>query len=488
MESVEGEGSKPHVVITPFPLQGHIISFLKLAKVLHSKGFHITYVNTECSHKRLLNSRGAQALDGLPDFRFETIPDGLPPSDDANDIERFPSLCDSLPNRSLVPFTKLLAKLNKLASDGVLPKVTSLISDGIMTFTMKAAQEFGLPIALYWPASAASFLGVFHFRTLLDNGVIPLKDESYLTNGYLDTKLDWLLGMKHMRLKDIPSFVRTTDSNDLVLNFLMNEVHRAQKAQAIIFNTFEDFENDALNAISSIFPPLYSIGPLPLLLTQIPHNHHSLESIGSNLWKAETQCLDWLETKEPESVIYVNFGSVVIISPEQLYEFAWGLANSKKHFLWIIRPNLVEGGSMIISPEFLSETKDRGFIASWCEQEKVLNHPSIGGFLTHCGWNSMTESICASVPMACWPWVADQQTNCRYACREWGIGDEIDNNVKREEVEKLVIELMEGEKGKNMRQKISEWKKIAEKDTKPGGSSYVNLDNLIKDVLVKTKV
>ncbi|KAI9120755.1 hypothetical protein K1719_007788 [Acacia pycnantha] len=480
---------KPHVVITPFPLQGHINSFLKLAKVLHFNGFHITYVNTEHNHKRLLNSRGAQALDGLPDFRFETIPDGLPPSDDASDTERFQSLCDSTQNNSLPPFTNLLTRLNKLASDdGIVPRVTCLISDIMMTFTMNAAQEFGLPVALYCPASTVSFLGVVHFRTLLDKGIIPMKDESCLTNGYLDTELDWLPGMKNMRLKDLPSFVRVTDSNDFMLNFLISQLQRAQKAQAIIFNTFEELESDALKALSSMYPPLYSIGPLPLLLAQIPHDHHLLESIGSNLWKEETQCLNWLQHKEPNSVIYVNFGSLVVMSPEQLHEFALGLANSKKHFLWIIRPNIVEGGSMILSPEFLSETKERGFIANWCEQEKVLNHPSIGGFLTHCGWNSMTESICAGVPMACWPWSGDQQTNCRYACREWEIGIEIENNVKREEVENLVNELMKGDKGKRMRQKILEWKIIAEDDSKPGGSSYLNLENLIKDVLVNTRI
>ncbi|XP_054804177.1 7-deoxyloganetin glucosyltransferase-like isoform X2 [Prosopis cineraria] len=440
MASIAAGGSKPYVVITPFPLQGHINSFLKLAKVIHSKGFHITFVNTDYNHKRLLNSRGPHALDGLPDFCFETIPDGLAPSDEANVSQRFRILCDSMPKNSLVPFTKLLGRLHELALNSVVPRVTCLISDGVMTFTMTAAQEFGLPIAIYWPASTVSFLGIFHFRTLLDKDVIPLKAE----------------------------------------------LQKAQTAQAIIFNTFEELDSDALSALSSIFPPLYSIGPLPMLLNQIPHNHH-MESIGSNMWKEETKCLDWLESYEPESVIYVNFGSLATLSLEQLGEFAWGLANSKKPFLWIIRPDLVKGGSIILSPEFFTKIKDRGFIANWCEQEKVLNHPSIGGFLTHCGWNSMIESIGAGVPMACWPWSGDQPTNCRYACREWEIGLEIDNNVKKEDVEKLVNELMEGEKGKQMRQNISKWKKIAEDDTKPGGSSYINLENLIKDVLIKTK-
>ncbi|XP_028800823.1 7-deoxyloganetin glucosyltransferase-like [Neltuma alba] len=290
--------------------------------------------------------------------------------------------------------------------------------------------------------------------------------------------------MRNIKLKDLPSFVRTTDPNDLILDFLNEMMEKSHKAHAICFNTFDELEGEAVKALSSIYqPPLYSIGPLPSFLNQTPHNNNQLASLNFSLWKEETQCIDWLQHKEPRSVIYVNFGSITVMSPEQLYEFAWGLANSKKPFLWIIRPDLVNGGSVILSSEFLSETKERGFVANWCEQEKVLNHSSIGGFLTHCGWNSMTESICAGVPMACWPFFGDQQTNCRYACKEWGIGVEIDNNVKREEVEKLVNELMEGEKGKKMRQKCLEWKKIAEENTQPGGFSFVNLEKVIKDVL-----
>ena len=140
---------------------------------------------------------------------------------------------------------------------------------------------------------------------------------------------------------------------------------------------------------------------------------------------------------------------------------------------------------MILSSEFVNETIDMRLIESWYSQEQVLNHPSIGGFLTHCGWNSMIESICAGVPMLCWPFDGDQQINCRYACTEWGIGMEIDNNVKREEVEKLINELMVGENGKKMKEKIMKLKKKAEEDCRPGGSSYMNLDKVIKEVLLK---
>ncbi|KAI5442850.1 hypothetical protein KIW84_011758 [Lathyrus oleraceus] len=173
------------------------------------------------------------------------------------------------------------------------------------------------------------------------------------------------------------------------------------------------------------------------------------------------------------------------MTEEKLLEFAWGLANSKKPFLWIIRPDLVIGGSVVMSSEFVSEISDRGLIASWCPQEKVLNHPSIGGFLTHCGWNSTTESVCAGVPMLCWPFFTDQPPNSRLICNEWEIGIEIDTNVKREEVEKLVNELMVGEKGKKMRKKAMELKKKVEEETRPGGSSYINLDKVINEVLLK---
>ncbi|XP_054795272.1 7-deoxyloganetin glucosyltransferase-like [Prosopis cineraria] len=479
MDSMERGGSKPHVVITPFPIQSHLNTFLNLAKLLHSRGLHITYVNTEYNHRRLLNSRGPRALDGLSDFRFESIPDGLPHTE-ANTTQDLPSLCESTSKNCLPYFTNLLKRLQESASNGLVPPVTSLISDAVMTFTVKAAQECGLPIALYCPISAISYLAGWHARTLLDKGIIPLKDESQLTDEYLDTKLDWLSGMKNIRLKDLQSY-----ANDyLMLNFVINEQQTARAAQAIIFNTFSEFESEALDTLSSIFPPIYTVGPVPLLLNQIPQNH-DLDSIGSNLWKEETHCIQWLESKKAKSVIYVNFGSVTVMTPEQLHEFAWGLANSKKYFLWIIRPDLVKGGSMILSPEFLSETKERGLIANWCEQEEVLNHPSIGGFLTHCGWNSMIESVCAGIPMACWPFYGDQQTNCRYACTEWGIGIEIDNNVKRQVVENLVNELMEGEKGMEMRHKILVWQKTSKEAIKSGGSSYINLENLISQVLIK---
>ncbi|XP_030967474.1 7-deoxyloganetin glucosyltransferase-like [Quercus lobata] len=427
-------------------------AMLKLSKLLHHERFHITFVNTEFNHQRFMKSRGPNSLDGLPDFRFETIPDGLPPLD-INATQDIPSLSESIMNNCLAPFSDLLVKLNSATSYN--PPVTCIVSDASMAFTITAAQEFKIPVVIFFPISACSVMGVLQLPTLKDKGIVPLKG-SYLTNGYLDTIIDWIPGMKDIRLRDLPSFVRTIDPNDIVFRCVIDAAERAPSALGIIVHTFDELEQEVLHALSTMFPHVYAIGPLEPQLNHLSNDH--LESIGYGLWKEETKCLNWLNSKAPNSVIYVSFGSIVVMTPSQLVEIGWGLANSKHPFLWIIRPKSVEGRSTILSPEFQEEIKERGLITSWCPQEEVLNHPSVGGFLTHSGWNSTIESVCAGVPMLCLPFFSDQQTNCKYTCNEWAIGMEIDFNVKRVEVEKMVIELLEGGEGKKMKKKAMKWK------------------------------
>ncbi|XP_073261725.1 7-deoxyloganetin glucosyltransferase-like [Populus alba] len=480
--------NKPHAVCIPFPAQGHINPMLKLAKLLHFKGFDITFVNTEYNHRRLLKSRGSSSLDGLPDFQFKTIPDGLPPSDIADATQDIPSLCDCTSTTCLAPFRDLIANLN---SSSIVPQVTCIISDACMSFTLDAAEEFGIPEALFWTPSACGVLGYAQYLSLIERGLTPLKERKliFICNfffGYLETSIDWIPGMKNIRLRDLPSFVRTTDINDSMLHFAIREIDRTSRASAVIINTFDSFEQDVLDALSPMFPPIYTLGPLQLHVDQIPNGN--LKNIGSNLWKDHPECIEWLDSKGPNSVVHVNFGSITVITAQQMIEFAWGLANSNKPFLWIIRPDLIEGEAAMFPPEFLSVTKDRSLLVSWCPQEQVLKHPSIGGFVSHMGWNSTLESICGGVPMVCWPFFAEQQTNCWFACTKWGIGMEIESNVKRDEVEKLVRELMEGEKGKDMKTKAMEWKTKAEEaawtaTTGVSGSSSMNFDKLVDDVL-----
>lgn len=170
---------------------------------------------------------------------------------------------------------------------------------------------------------------------------------------------------------------------------------KAYKASAVVLHTFDALERDILAALSTMFRRIYAIGPLHLLIRHAMENPTELGGI--NLWKEETECFQWLDSKSG-SIVYVNFGSEVVLTQEQLIEFGMGLADSNHNFLWVTRPNLVAGHSAILPPEFTARTKKRGMILSWCPQEQVLNHASAEPFLTHCGWNSMLE---------CFGWSSD---------------------------------------------------------------------------------
>ncbi|XP_015901892.3 7-deoxyloganetin glucosyltransferase [Ziziphus jujuba] len=465
------EADKPHVLCIPCPAQSHIKAMLKLAKLLHSRGFHITFVNTEYNHQRFLKSLGPDCLNGLPDFRFETIPDGLPPSD-ADATQDVVAICKALKENMLAPFHDLLKRLNDKETSNN-PPVTNIVADGTALFAITAGKELGIPVVLLFPISACSFMGLNQYPIVVEKLGHPPKK---------DTVIDWIPGMKDISVIDLPSFYWATSPGDenFLYNVCLESTIRAHEATAVIFHTFYALEKDVLDALSTMLPRVFVIGPLQLLLNGIKEDPLKLKY---SLWKEETECLQWLDNKAPNSVLYVNFGSTTLLSPQQLMEFAFGIANSNHPFLWIIRPDLVIGESAILPLEFLTETKERSLIASWCPQEEVLNHPSIGGFLTHSGWNSTIESLSSGVPMLCWPVYGDQPTNCRYTCKEWGIGLKIDNEVKREEVEKLVRELMEGEKAKNMKRNAMEWKRQAEEANASNGSSSKDFDSLVRHLL-----
>ncbi|KAK9110727.1 hypothetical protein Sjap_018787 [Stephania japonica] len=479
----------PHAVCIPYPAQGHISPMLKLSKLLHSHGFHITFVNTLFNHHRLVASHGPESIKGAASFHFESIPDGLPPLTDSNATQHIPTLSNSIHKTGAAPFRDLLHRLN--ASPDV-PDVTCVISDGVMSFTLDVAEQLGVPEVVFFTTSACGFLGYVYFEELVKRGYVPFKDEGCFTNGYLDTVIDWILGLEGIRLRDLPTFIRTTDPKAIMLNFNIEQLRNASRAKAILLNTFEDLEENVLKAIRSIFGLVLTIGPLQLISKEITtcstittkNDHEQVSSIGCSLWREDHECINWLDKREPKSVVYVNFGSITVLTQEQLSEFAWGLANSGHYFLWVIRPDLVSNGTIVLPKEFILGTKERGMLTNWCAQQQVLSHPSLGVFLTHSGWNSTIESIGEGVPMICWPFFAEQQTNCRFVCSDWANGIEIESDVRRDGVERKVREMMKGERGKVLREKALEWREKARVAVKPGGSSYINFNYLINEVLL----
>ncbi|XP_058781760.1 linamarin synthase 1-like [Vicia villosa] len=478
MDATPNNTQKPHAVFIPFPAQGHVNPSMQLAKLFRCNGFYITFVNTEFNHKRLIKSLGEEFVKGLPDFQFETIPDGLPESD-KDATQDIPTLCDATRKNCYGPFKELVIKLNASSPH----PVSCIVADGTHGFAGRVARELGIQELQLWTASACGFVGYLQFEELVKRGILPFKDENFIVDGTLETSLDWISGMKDIRLKDLPSFIRVTDLNDTMFDFLGSEAQNCLRSSKVIINTFEELEDEALQTLRAKNPNIYSIGPISLLGRNFPEQENGFKAKGSSFWKNDPECIEWLNKWEACSVLYINYGSITVMTDHHLREFAWGIANSKLPFLWIMRSDVVIGGTTTLPQEFLDEVKDRGFITSWCFQDQVLAHPSVGGFLTHCGWNSTLETISYGVPTICWPFFAEQQTNCRYLCNNWKIGMEINHDVKRVEITKLVLEMMEGEEGKEMRQKSLEWKKKATTATNLGGSSYNNFQKLIKEVL-----
>lgn len=486
---MESEKKPPHAVCLPFPAQGHITPMLKVAKLLHARGFHITFVNTEFNHRRLQGSLGPDAFHGCPGFRFAAIPDGLPPSD-PDATQDIPALCYSAMTTCLPHVAALIASLNDdaAAASGA-PPVTSLVCDGVMSFAYAAAKQAGLPCAALWTASACGFMAYNYYKDLVDQGLVPFKDEAQLTDGFLDGTVPHdPPGLCHgFQLRDFPSFIRTTDRGDIMLNYLLRETARLLSLpDAVIVNTFDGLERQVLDEMrAQALPPVYTLGPLLLHERRVVPEGSPLDvAVRSNLWKEQVGLLEWLDGRAPRSVVYVNYGSITVMTNEQMLEFAWGLASSGYPFLWNVRPDLVKGDAAVLPPEFLRAIEGRGILTTWCPQEKVIEHEAVGVFLTHSGWNSTVESLCAGVPMLCWPFFAEQQTNSRYGCVEWGVAMEIGQDVRREAVEAKIREAMGGEKGEEIRRRAVEWKETGVRATRPGGRAVASLDKLVANVLL----
>ncbi|XP_059628002.1 7-deoxyloganetic acid glucosyltransferase-like [Cornus florida] len=290
-----------------------------------------------------------------------------------------------------------------------------------------------------------------------------------------------------LRRRDLPSFYRAGDTNDQHLQVMKTVCRKKLQAQALIINTFDNLEGSILSHLRTHFPNIYTIGPLNAhlrtRLTAKTTASSSSTDFGSFL-EEDRKCLTWLDSQPSKSVIYASFGSVTVMTREQYMEFWYGLVNSGKWFLWVIRPDFIaagKDGESQIPVELEEGTRQRGFMVGWAPQEEVLAHPAFGGFLTQSGWNSTMESITAGVPMICWPYFAEQMVNSRLVSEVWKLGLVMKDTCDRVVVEKMVRDLMEVRKDE-FQQQADQMAKMANRAVSEGGSSYSNLDRLIQDI------
>lgn len=373
-----------------------------------------------------------------------------------------------------------MQKMKLLQAEGAVPPLTCIISDGALSFTQKTARKLGVPIVSFWTQSACGFSAFFFIPLLVDHDYIPLKDESCFTNGYMEQIIPCIPGMPSLRVKDLPKSLQVTDHSNYVFQFARSEAQAALEADLVILNTFYELDGPIVDALRTRLPALYTIGPL--VLQAHSENDDRLSDISASMWTEETGCVKWLDAQEPCSVIYICFGSIAVISDEELLEFAWGLEASRQPFLWAIRPDLLHGQSAVLPREFLEKVESRSFFVRWAPQMKVLSHPSVGGFLTHSGWNSTLESICAGVPMISWPSFSEQLTNRTFVTEVWKIGLAVNGIVNRENVEDVVGKLMRGEEGREMRKRIGELREASMRTVGKGGSSHSNMEKFVQEI------
>jgi hypothetical protein len=241
-------------------------------------------------------------------------------------------------------------------------------------------------------------------------------------------------------------------------------------AEAIICNTFREVEPEALLAL---LPNALPVGPLVVPMSKPTTGHFFSEDL---------TCLTWLDTQAPGSVIYVAFGSSTVFDATRFHELANGLVQSGCPFIWVVRPNFAEE----IDEDWFnnrfkrSVINGKGLIVTWAPQQRVLSHPSVACFVTHCGWNSTMEAVLHGVPFLCCPYFADQFCNQSYVCNVWKTGLKLCSNeqgvVTGEEIKEKVVQLLRDE---DIKARVAMWKNIACASIREGGSSHANLLRLV---------
>ncbi|PIN05115.1 UDP-glucuronosyl and UDP-glucosyl transferase [Handroanthus impetiginosus] len=356
------------------------------------------------------------------------------------------------------------------------PAPACVISDGIMSFAIDVAAELEIPAITFRTYSATCTWTTFHLQKLIQDGEIPVLEGSE----DMDRLISNIPGLENIiRGRDLPSICRQDPGNPLV-QFYIDQTSKMTKASALILNTFEELEAPIISHLHSIFPTVYAIGPLHTALkSRAPYDSYN----SCSLLQIDQSCMDWLDSQPSRSVLYVSFGSVIVLTHDQVTEFWCGLVNSKKPFLWAIRPDLIfdENGPSKVLEELKIGSNGMGRVVGWAPQEDVLAHNAIGGFLTHSGWNSTLESISAGKPMICWPKIVDQQVNSRCVSEIWKVGLDMKDICDRSMVEKMVRDLMEGRREEIMKP-TDEIARLARESVLEGGSSHRNIKKLIEDI------
>ncbi|KAI3846076.1 hypothetical protein MKX03_003405 [Papaver bracteatum] len=260
-----------------------------------------------------------------------------------------------------------------------------------------------------------------------------------------------------------------------LIQFYRTHVSFSQKSDGMLCNSVEEIEVVGLKALRNHMEskPVWPIGPLlPSFLLHGDQNKNngsvvSHSRTGKEYGISPESCIEWLNHQKPYSVLYISFGSQNTISASKMMELALGLEKSGKSFIWVLRPpsefeNEIEFKSEWLPEGFverMSDTQKGLLVKNWAPQLEILCHRSTGAFVSHCGWNSVIESLSQGVSIIGWPLNAEQPYNSKMLQEEMGVSVELarenEGELSSEDVKRVIEQVMDSSKGEEMRKKAT---------------------------------
>ncbi|XP_055824713.1 anthocyanidin 3-O-glucosyltransferase 2-like [Solanum dulcamara] len=468
--------SSKQLVFIPGPGMGHLVAAVEIGKLLISRAhcLSITFIIIDLPIETRVHTYTKDLDDSTPP-RLRFLHLSPPPQPQSKNLSNQEALLFETFNNS-----KQLVR-DAIIQNFMTSSTTRLVGVTVDMFSDKMIQvatELGLPSYVFFTSSAA-FLGLlFYAQTLKDEHNRDISD-------FKDS--DTLLPVSTY-VHPLPAKVLPTAMLDKIgrLHLPLSTARMIRQAKGIIINTFVELELHSIESLANDngVPSLYPIGPI-INLNQEPD-----ESINS-----------WLDEQQDSSVLFLCFGSYGSFDEEQLKKIAIALDHSGCCFLWSLRQPQVKGEigasddlahpEQVLPDGFLTRTMHRGKVIGWVPQAAVLSHKSIGGFITHCGWNSILESLWFGVPMATWPMYAEQQVNAFELVVDLEMAVDIKMEyrsespvlVTAEEIESAIRRLMfdSTEEKNGIREKMEELKDKSRRALLEGGSSYCFLESLIKE-------
>ncbi|CAO2840030.1 unnamed protein product [Amaranthus hypochondriacus] len=444
---------QPHVVVMPYPGRGHINPLLNLCKLILTKSndFLFTFVVTE-EWLGFLSSEPKPPAN----IRYAALPQVIPSEvGRADDMNGF---IKAVLTKLQEPFERLLDQLE--------PPPTAIIYDTwLSSWMVEVGNKRNIPVASLFPMSASVFTFFYHFDLLVQHGHFPL---DIAERGH--EIVDYIPGLPSTTIGDLTTIFEG-HGNKAFLQ-VINTLSFLKNATCLLFTSIYEIEEEVIKCVKEKFSiSVYHIGPMI--------SYFNLET--NKKCVANEPYLQWLDCQPKDSVLYISQGSFLSISNAQMEEIIAGIKESGVRFLWVTRGDTSR----------FKGVGEKGCLVPWCDQLKVLCHPSVGGFWTHCGWNSTSESIYAGVPMLTCPIFWDQMPNSKLIVNDLKVGFRAINSgynkeklVSRVEIAKLVTTFMDPQslERKEVVERATSLKHIFRKAIQDGGSATSDLDAFIKHI------